>query len=118
MADIELLEAQRLAGMLTRVHHMEAFLKMVASTGAAGLLVTNSDGEIVSCNDEIEQLFQWSPVELHGHTIDLLLRLRSDSAGRAGMTGTLQTIVDPAALVEGVRRDGSVFPAQLTVARL
>ena len=67
MADIELVEAERLAGMLTRVHQMEAFLKMLASTGAAGLLVTNSDGEIVSCNDEIEQLFQWSPVELHGH---------------------------------------------------
>jgi len=118
VADIELVEAERLAGMLTRVHQMEAFLKMVASTGAAGLLVTNSDGVIVSCNDEIEQLFQWSPVELHGHTIDLLLRLRCDSAGEAGMTGSLQTIVDPAALVEGVRRDGSVFPARLTVARL
>ena len=118
MADIELVEADRLAGMLTRVHQMEAFLKMVVSTSAAGLLVTNSDGEIVSCNDEIEQLFQWSPAELHGRRIDLLLRLRSDSAGQVGMASSLQTIVNPAAVVEGVRRDGSVFPAQLTVARV
>jgi two-component system sensor histidine kinase/response regulator len=118
VADIELVEADRLAGMLTRVHQMEAFLKMVLSTSAAGLLVTNSDGEIVSCNDEIEQLFQWSPAQLHGRTIDLLLRLRSDNAGQVGIASSLQTIVNPAAVVEGVRRDGSVFSAQLTVARL
>jgi PAS domain S-box-containing protein len=66
-------ETDRLAGMLERVQKMEAFLARIVASSAVGLVITNRQGEIVSCNDEIAQLFGYEPQQLHGKSIDLLI---------------------------------------------
>jgi len=111
-------ETDRLAGMLERVQKMEGFLARVVATSAAGLVITNRQGGIVSCNDEIAQLFGYDPQQLHGKPIDLLIPLAQAEPGPIGVIDSLDRTTGHPIFVDGMRRDGSVFPAQLTVARL
>jgi len=111
-------ETDRLAGILERVQKMEAFLERVIDRSAVGLIITNQQGEIVSCNDEIEALFGYSTDELRGKLIDVLIPLELAGSAQRGVLESLNRKTDYPVLVDGARRDGSVFPAQLTVARL
>jgi len=111
-------ETDRLAGMLERVQKMEAFLTRVVASSAAGLVITNRQGGIVSCNDEIVQLFGYEPQQLHGKPIDLLIPLTQAESRPVRVIESIERTTGHPLIIEGMRRDGSVFPAQLTVARL
>jgi len=111
-------ETDRLAGMLERVQKMETFLTRVVAGSAAGLVITNRQGGIVSCNDEIVQLFGYEPQQLRGKPIDLLIPLTQAEPRPVRVIESIERTAGHPLIIEGMRRDGSVFPAQLTVARL
>jgi len=111
-------ETERLADMLERVQRMEAFLSSVLARSAAALVITGPQGGIVSCNDEIVQLFGYDPQELLGKSIDLLIRQQQAEPDRVKVIDSIVHRSGRPVIVDCIRRDASVFPAQLTVARL
>jgi PAS domain S-box-containing protein len=112
---------------LTEIRHTEAALKesetryrAVVDTAADPIVVIDEKGTIQSFNRAAERLFGYSGAEVIGQNVSALMpephRQAHDSyLERYGATGE-QRIIGSGREVEGLHRDGSVFPLHLTVA--
>ena len=96
----------------------EELLNSIVNTAADGIIVIDPAGTIEFGNAAMEKLFGWKPLELIGKNVTRLLLGRSregqdtlfqgaDGAGGKG-TGHVREL-------KAQRKDGSVFPIELTV---
>jgi PAS domain S-box-containing protein len=95
-------------------------LNAVLQTVSEGIISTDSDGTIVMLNREIEKMWGYEQDELISRNIDVLMpeRYRSTHRGALGrytQTGIVRSLGRRQEL-EGLRKDGSVFPLELCVA--
>ena len=83
------------------------------------MVLVNRDGRIVLTNDETEKLFGYAPSELIGEPVDLLVpeRFREEHpAHRAGyFAEPRRRSMGGGAELAGRRRDGSEFPAEISL---
>ena len=96
----------------------EALLNSIVNTAADGIIVIDPEGIIEFGNAAMEKLFGWKPLELIGKNVARLILARSregqgalfqgtDADGK-GATGVVREL-------KAQRKDGSVFPIELTV---
>lgn len=87
-----------------------------------GVLVVGLDGNIRRCNRQIEALFGWSPSDLLGQSIDVLVpdHVRGGHGElRAGFARHAHARPMGVGLdLEGQRRDGSRFPVEISLSPL
>ncbi|MCP5228337.1 EAL domain-containing protein [Accumulibacter sp.] len=109
------LERQR---VITALAAGEARYRSVLETAADAILLVDSGGTIVLANTSAELMFAYPPGSLEGQCIDLLVpesRRAGHAAHRARFDAQPRHGSMRAARLEGQRRDGSVFPAEISL---
>jgi PAS domain S-box-containing protein len=97
----------------------EERLQAILNTVEDSIIIIDRRGIIVSANPATHRIFGYSPEELIGHSVNILMpspyREEHDSfisryikTGKANILGTTRE-------VNAMRRDGSTFPTELTV---
>ncbi|MCE9638749.1 MAG: EAL domain-containing protein [Betaproteobacteria bacterium] len=111
LTEAEVRRARRLAE--ANLRSSEALLNSIVNTAADGIIVIDEIGMLEFANAAVERMFGWKPLELIGRNVDCLLPARHRNAHRPGS--------EDVALTSGVgrevkaqRRNGSVFPIELT----
>lgn len=99
-----------------------ARLSTIVSTSADGIVVTELDGTIRAINPAAEAIFGHSAFDVAGKdALDLFFAGGRDAAQQTAFVGALGMPTDGAAPfrveVDAKRADGSVFPAEVTIAR-
>lgn len=100
----------------------EALNRAVLESAVDGITVIEEDGVIRSCNPATERMFGWTASELIGQHVAVLL----PEPHRPALAAYLQSVrngADPKAVaggrhLEGLRRDGSRFPIELSVSEM
>ena len=116
LADAEMRHARRLAE--ANLRSSETLLNSIVNTAADGIIVVDDTGMLEFVNAAIERMFGWKPLELIGRNIDCLMLARHrNSRPHAGADAEGRShgfAIDIAREVKGQRRNGSVFPVELT----
>ncbi len=98
----------------------EARLRGVMQSAGAAILHTDTGGMVLSWNQGAQAIFGYNESEIVGLPLNLLMPERFRPAHQAGLarvaaTGVSTLVGRPVELV-GLRRDGSEFPIELTLA--
>jgi two-component system sensor histidine kinase DevS len=96
--------------------------RAVLDAAPDGMVIVGDDGRIVAVNSELERQFGYTGAEMLGETIELLV----PADARDAHVALRQTyVLEPRRREMGVgrhlhgrRRDGSVFPVQISLARI
>lgn len=112
--------ARRLAESNLRAS--ETLLNSIVNTAADGIIVIDESGMLEFVNAAVERMFGWRPLELIGRNFDSLLMPRPQGgAGRllAGLDRNSRSLsVGVGREVKAQRRDGGVFPIELTLGEM
>jgi PAS domain S-box-containing protein len=116
---IDISEQREAAQALTE---REALLHSIVESVADGIIVINQEGIIESFNPAASTLFGYAAEEAIGQSIGLLMppihRERHPQYLANYLATGVRKVIDIGREVEGQRRDGSLFPAELTVSRM
>jgi PAS domain S-box-containing protein len=100
----------------------QARIQAVLTTAVDAILTIDECGVIESANPSAGRLFGYEPAELVGRNISMLMPAEHASAHDGYLARYLRTgearIVGLGREVEGLRRDGSTFPADLAVSEV
>ncbi len=100
----------------------EARLQGILASVAEGIIAINDDGRIVSANPAAEAMFGFPAGKLVGLDLgDLMppeLRERHQRFFDAYMSGLFPSLMNRMVEGQGTRRDGSVFPMEISVSEL
>ena len=98
----------------------EARLRAIVDTAPDGIVVANSNGDIIQVNRSAEQMFGYPPAELLGRPVTVLMPERFHVAYRAGLAHFLTTgearLIGRITELAGLRKDGREFPVELSLA--
>jgi PAS domain S-box-containing protein len=103
--------------LLDRMAQNQAILDNLAD----GIVVTESNGEIRSCNFALTKIFGYEEIELVGKNIAILMPApiadqHDGHMANYGLTGRSK-IIGVGREVEAKRKDGTVFPADLAISK-
>lgn len=94
-------------------------LKAVVNTAVDGIILLDATGAIVMFNPACERLFGYRADEVMGRNVRMLVpegfQIERDHDIQNSITTVQQEILDFTGQVEGRRKDGSVFPIDLSV---
>lgn len=98
----------------------EERFRSVTESAADGIVTSNADGEIKYCNPSLEKIFGYSPGELSGKHLTILMPERfrknyaqaSEKFKKSGKHELLGTTINSI----GLRKDGTEFPIELALA--
>lgn len=101
-------------------HKIEARLRLMMQTNPNGLLVVDEQGAIEMANPALEKMFGYGPGELLNQSVERLLpkELRHHHVQQRGEYLRQPSIrpMGQGKNLEGVRKDGSVFPMRISLA--
>jgi two-component system sensor kinase FixL len=111
---------QRMAERLTAaLAEREAHLRSIFDTAPDGLIVIDERGVIQSYSAAAERMFGWSPSEVLGRNVNMLMpmpdRERHDSYIQSYMRTGMRRIIGIGRIVSGERKGGATFPLELAV---
>ncbi len=118
LTDAAVRRARRLAE--ENLRSSEVLLKSIVDTAADGIVVIDEEGVVDFVNMTAEKMFDWKAADLIGRNIDCLLSV----AGKRAMQTRVLTdgdvsgkskIVGVGHELKGRKRDGSLFPIELTL---
>jgi PAS domain S-box-containing protein len=96
--------------------------RAVLDAAPDGMVIVADDGRIVAVNSEMERLFGYSSSEMNGMTIELLVPAELRNAHVALRAAYVELPrrreMGVGRHLHGQRRDGSVFPVQISLARI
>jgi len=105
---------------LESLQNSEERFRSVVSTATESIIVIDSKGEIQFWNNGAEKMFGYSDAEVAGANIDLIIPQRYQMAHhralRAFTSGNESRLTDKALGMTGIRKDGTEFPLELTLA--
>jgi PAS domain S-box-containing protein len=93
----------------------------ILSSTRDGILTADADGVIVSANPAAEAMFDYPPGALRGMSLEQLMPDHHRAAHREALSGYVEGRIDGRQVmgvtreVDAQRRDGSVFPIEVTV---
>ncbi len=113
-------QANRLAGDLREI---EATQFAIINTALDAVVQMDSAGVITNWNDQAEQIFGWSKVEVIGRMLDeMIIPPQYREAHNRGLKHFLATgegpILNTRREITGLHRDGREFPIELAIAPL
>ncbi|MFQ5991919.1 MAG: PAS domain S-box protein [Nitrospiraceae bacterium] len=98
----------------------ETFFRAVIESALDGIIVADVSGRISSCNKATETLFSYSQGELLDQPLTILMPERYREAHRKGLERVKSTgqtrLVGRTIELHGLRKDGSEFPIELSLA--
>jgi two-component system, LuxR family, sensor kinase FixL len=98
----------------------EAKLNSILNASVEGIVVIDMAGIIVSVNAAVENIFGFSPEELIGNSVKLLMpisvRKKQDNYLEKYLRIVIPRAIGHIREVEGLRKDGSLVPLDITVA--
>jgi len=102
------------------LHTSEERFRAISQTANDAIISADADGNIVSWNSGARKIFGYEPEEVLGQPLTRLMPESFRDAHRNGLSRFMATGV-PHAIgniveVEGLRKDGSVFPLELSLA--
>ncbi|CAA7613685.1 PAS domain S-box protein [Magnetospirillum sp. SS-4] len=99
-----------------------AWLKGVMDTVVDGIITIDESGTVLSFNTAAERIFGYAADEVVGRNINMLMpepdRSRHDSYIDNYLKSGLRRIIGSGREVQGLRRDGRIFPIDLAVAEM
>jgi two-component system sensor kinase FixL len=108
--------ARQLAHVLAE---REAHLRSIFDTAPDGLIVIDESGVIQSYSAAAERMFGWSPSEVLGRNVNMLMpmpdRVRHDGHIRSYLETGTRRIIGIGRIVSGERKGGATFPMELAV---
>jgi two-component system sensor histidine kinase ChiS len=100
----------------------QARIQAILDTAVDGILTIDERGVIEIANRAAGKLFNYDPAELVGRNVSLLMPAAHGKVHDAYIERYLRTgearVIGIGREVEGLRRDGSVFPAELAVSEV
>ena len=114
LADADTRRARRLAE--ANLRSSETLLNSIVNTAADVIIVIDETGMIEFVNAAVERLFGWKPLELIGRNVDCLILMnrrspRDDAQHKVRIMGLNREL-------RVQRKDGSAFPAELTLSEM
>lgn len=98
----------------------EQRFRAVAQSATDAVISINGAGEIIQWNRGAEKMFGYAENEALGKPVDLLIPRRYEKNHRIGLAraaaGGPYRLVGKTAILEGLRKDGSEFPLELSLA--
>jgi len=105
---------------LEALEHSEERFRSVVETAGDAIISVDSQGHIVFCNKSAELTFGYSLDELVGRPLTFIMPERFREAHQEAMDRVVSTgksnIIGRAAEMAGLRKDGSEFPIELSLA--
>ncbi len=106
----------------TALHDREARLRAILDTAVEGIITIDERGIIESCNQAAERIFAYKPAEMIGRNISMLMPEPYRANHDGYLANYLRTgharIIGIGREVLGRRKDGSVFPMELSVSEV
>jgi PAS domain S-box-containing protein len=100
----------------------EAKLRSIVDTALDGIVTVDAAGRVSAWNPQAQAIFGWSEREAIGTPVVYLIASSTQSAFtqrvNAALHGGAQHSADDRIEIEAVRRDGSIFPAEVAIASL
>lgn len=97
----------------------EARMRTILETAPDGIIIFSEAGEIDSANEALGRMFDYAPEDLVGTRADALIEeFGGQERGPERMRSGEQRILGRAHETVGRRRDGSSFPAEVTISVL
>jgi two-component system, chemotaxis family, sensor kinase Cph1 len=119
---LQALESQQLRGSHTAWHETEERMRAILETAVEGIITIDERGTIESLNPAAERLFGYDATQLIGKNVKLLMPSPYREEHDGYLTNYLQTghkkIIGIGREVVGQRKDGSVFPMELSVSEI
>lgn len=107
---------------LEAVSRDEAHLRDATNASPVGLLVSDSQGNIILANEALTSLFGYEPNELNGETLDCLIDADTQKI-HASLVATFldseekSKVMAAGRVVSGVRKDGKRIPIDIRLAK-
>ena len=116
-------QAQALESQQGALRATEAWYRGIIEAAPDGMLVVDAGGVILRTNRQLDQLFGYATDELLGESIERLVPLANRGQHRAlrqdfltqGATRQMGAYLDD---LQGVRKDGSLFSAEISLSHL
>jgi PAS domain S-box-containing protein len=100
----------------------EARIRAIVETAVDGIITINDRGVIDTCNPAVEKMFGYSSEEMIGRNVSLLMPSPEREQHDGYLAGYAQTrrrkIIGKRQEVRGRRKDGTVFPLDLSVSEM
>ncbi|MDH5179958.1 MAG: diguanylate cyclase [Gammaproteobacteria bacterium] len=97
----------------------DAFLQSILITASDGIIISDDQGIIISVNHAIERDFGFSERELIGKSINIIMTQKMgpkhDAYMKAYLTSNSPSMVGRMIEVPGQKKDGTIFPIEITV---
>lgn len=110
---------RRLTVYIEHIKGNQEQLNMVFSTVADGLIIIDKDAIITDFNTAAENIFGYEKNEVIGKNVNILMpspyKVKHDSYVENYLQGKAASIIGIGRELEGRRKDGSVFPMELSV---
>nr|MDQ3072536.1 PAS domain S-box protein [Bacteroidota bacterium] len=95
------------------------FRSLMESSNEA-IIISRSSGDIIAANSPAEEIFGYSEEELNGKLLQVIIPEKYREAHRNGMARYATTrearVIGTTVELEGLRKDGTVFPLELSLA--
>ena len=114
---LDITERKETDRKLQESHHR---FRALADTASDGIINVDAQGNIIFINPAAERQFGYDSIEVMGKNITILIPERYRSAHQRGMERYLKTgnsrIIGKTVQLEGLRKEGSEFPIELSLA--
>ncbi|MBU6955907.1 diguanylate cyclase [Hahella sp. HN01] len=112
----------RIATMRKELLSVTSKMKSIFDNAVDGIIIINTQGIIQSINFAAQKLFGYSDIEIEGKNVKHLMaepfRSQHDSYLQRHIETKKNTIIGIGREVEGLRKDGSTFPFELSISEL
>lgn len=104
------------------LHDNLEYSHVIFDNVADGIITINTHGEVESCNNSAALMFGYSTDEIVGKNISMLMpepyRSQHDNYLENYHRGAAPRVIGQGRDVEGLRKDGAIFPVYLSVSRI
>jgi PAS domain S-box-containing protein len=114
-------EIQEHSRTIESLERSETLFRAVAQTAKDGIITINSRDDIVYMNNGAETMFGYSPDEVVGKPLTALMPESYYEDHKSGLERVVMTdetkIIGKTVELEGLKKDGKIFPLELSLAR-